>query len=82
MNLRAYLVVLFASLVALVAAAVAPPRAAVAAAGDEAVIERGSYLVLQVGMCVNCHGSGLKGEKLDFLAAGLPAAHFAPRTRS
>jgi cytochrome c553 len=79
MKLRAYLVVLLASLVALVAAAVAPPRAAVAAGGDEAVLERGRYLVQQVGMCLNCHGSGLKGAKLDFLAAGLPAAHFAPR---
>jgi mono/diheme cytochrome c family protein len=78
MNLRAYLVVLLGSLVALAAAAVAPSRAAVAA-GDEAALERGRYLVQQVGMCVNCHGSGLKGAKLDFLAADLPAAHFAPR---
>ncbi|MDB5042967.1 MAG: hypothetical protein JWN27_3693 [Candidatus Eremiobacteraeota bacterium] len=78
MNLRAYLVVLLGSLVALAAAAVAPPRAAVAA-GDEAALERGRYLVQQVGMCINCHGSGLKGAKLDFLAADLPAAHFAPR---
>ncbi|MDB5092640.1 MAG: hypothetical protein JWO85_741 [Candidatus Eremiobacteraeota bacterium] len=75
MNFRAYLVVLLGSLVALVTAAVAPPRAA----GDEAVLERGRYLVQQVGMCVNCHGSGLKGAKLEFLAADLPAAHFAPR---
>jgi cytochrome c553 len=78
MKLRAYLVVLLGSLVALVSAAVAPPRAA-AAAGDEAVLERGRYLVQQVGMCLNCHGSGLKGAKLEFLAADLPAAHFAPR---
>ena len=78
MNVRAYLVVLLGSLATLVAAAVAPPRAAVAA-GDEAVLERGRYLVQQVGVCVNCHGSGLKGAKLEFLAAGLPAAHFAPR---
>jgi mono/diheme cytochrome c family protein len=77
MNVRPYLVVLLGSLAALAAAAVAQPRAG--AAGDEAVIERGRYLVQQVGMCVNCHGSGLKGAKLEFLAAGLPVAHFAPR---
>jgi len=77
MNVRACLVVLLGSLVALAAAAVAPPRAA--AAGNEAVLERGRYLVQQVGMCVNCHGAGLKGANLEFLAAGLPVAHFAPR---
>jgi mono/diheme cytochrome c family protein len=77
MNARLSLVVLLGSLVALVAAAVAPPRAA--AAGDEAVVERGRYLVQQVGVCVACHGAGLKGAKIEFLAAGLPVAHFAPR---
>jgi cytochrome c553 len=77
MNVRLYLVVLLGSLAALVAAAAAPSQAG--AAGDEAVIERGRYLVEQVGMCVTCHGAGLKGAKLEFLAAGLPVAHFAPR---
>jgi cytochrome c553 len=83
MNARLSLVVLLGSLVALVAAAVAPPRAAAAGAGagagDEAVVERGRYLVEQVGVCVACHGAGLKGAKIEFLAAGLPVAHFAPR---
>ncbi len=77
MNVRPYLVVLLGSLVALVAAAIAPPRAV--AAGDGAVLERGRYLVQQVGTCVDCHGAGLKGAKLEFLAPGLPVAHFAPR---
>lgn len=66
---------------AFVALAVAVSSAARAqhAPVDTDQLERGRYLTLQVGMCVDCHGSSLHGAKLDFLAAGLPAAHYAPR---
>ena len=51
-------------------------RAATAAAER---FEHGRYLIQQVGMCADCHGSGLHGATLDFLAPGLPVARKAPR---
>ncbi|GAC1584645.1 MAG: hypothetical protein NVS3B7_19880 [Candidatus Elarobacter sp.] len=44
-------------------------------------VERGRYLVQSVGTCGNCHGPGLRGATLDFLAPGLPpaVARKAPR---
>ena len=59
------------------AVAAAAPRAA--ERGDLRAVERGRYLVHNVGMCVGCHGSSLNGATLDFLAPDLPAAHTAPR---
>ena len=52
-----------------------------AGAADDAALERGRYLVQNVGMCVNCHGVNLRGANLDFLAPGLPpaVARKAPR---
>ena len=52
-----------------------------AAASDTAKLERGRYLVENVGMCVNCHGANLRGANLAFLAPGLPpaVARHAPR---
>jgi cytochrome c553 len=52
-----------------------------AGAADEAKLERGRYIVQNVGMCVNCHGANLRGANLDFLAPGLPpaVARHAPR---
>ena len=45
----------------------------------EQLLDRGRYLTLNVGMCVDCHGSTLHGAKLDFLDPRLPAARYAPR---
>ena len=47
----------------------------------ESPLERGRYLVTRVGMCADCHGPGLRGANLDFLAPGLPpaVARKAPR---
>ncbi len=52
-----------------------------AGAAHDNVLERGRYLVQNVGMCVNCHGANLNGANLDFLAPGLPpaVARHAPR---
>jgi len=47
-------------------------------AAVEQRIEHGRYLIQQVGMCADCHGSGLHGATLDFLAPGLPVARRAP----
>jgi mono/diheme cytochrome c family protein len=53
--------------------------AARAAAAQAGRVEHGRYLVQQVGMCADCHGSALHGATLDFLAPGLPVARKAPR---
>ena len=47
----------------------------------ELSLERGRYLVTRVGMCADCHGPGLRGANLAFLAPGLPpaVARKAPR---
>lgn len=47
----------------------------------ETPLEHGRYLVQRVGMCADCHGPGLRGATLDFLAPGLPpaVARKAPR---
>lgn len=47
----------------------------------ESPLEHGRYLVTRVGMCADCHGPGLRGANLDFLAPGLPpaVARKAPR---
>jgi cytochrome c553 len=66
----------------IVAAAVLGGLAATrAGAADTAKLDRGRYLVENVGMCVNCHGANLHGANLDFLAPGLPpaVARHAPR---
>jgi mono/diheme cytochrome c family protein len=75
MSSRGLLVTAAALAVAVASAA----RAQTVAAPNPDQLERGRYLVQQVGMCVDCHGSSLHGSKLDFLAPGLPAAHAAPR---
>jgi mono/diheme cytochrome c family protein len=77
MRIRTWLAFMLGSLIAVAVVANAPPRAA--AQGDAGEIERGRYIVQRVGMCVNCHGAGLRGSKLDFLAPGLPVARTAPR---
>ena len=70
---------LFWALIATVTSAHLAVAQPVGARGTgEATLERGRYLVQNVGMCVDCHGSRLRGAKLDFLAPGLPAAHEAP----
>ncbi|MEO7040589.1 MAG: c-type cytochrome [Candidatus Elarobacter sp.] len=47
----------------------------------ETPLEHGRYLVQRVGMCADCHGPGLRGATLAFLAPGLPpaVARKAPR---
>ena len=50
------------------------PRAA-SAAGDATAVSRGVYLVHNVSMCADCHGTALTGLKQPFNApsiAGLP----------
>ena len=46
---------------------------------DARTIEHGRYLVQQAALCADCHGSRLHGDRLDFLAPGLPVARYAPR---
>lgn len=46
---------------------------------DARTIEHGRYLVQQAALCGDCHGSRLHGDRLDFLAPGLPVARYAPR---
>ncbi len=66
----------FALLLAVVATTTALSVIAPRAAGaDSAQVERGRYLVRQVGMCADCHGSALHGQTIDFLAPNLPVAH-------
>ena len=69
---------LLAAAAAALLGAAAPAQTA-GSAGDDAELARGRYLVRQVGMCIECHGSTLHGSRLDFLAPGLPAARVAPR---
>lgn len=47
----------------------------------ETPLERGRYLVQRVATCADCHGPGLRGATLAFLAPGLPpaVARKAPR---
>ena len=54
------------------------PRAAAAA---ETQLVRGRYIVQSIGNCADCHGPGLRGSTLAFLAPGLPpaVARKAPR---
>ena len=49
------------------------------APADARTIEHGRYLVQQAALCGDCHGSRLHGDRLDFLAPGLPVARYAPR---
>lgn len=68
---------LTATLAGLAFAAV--PVASRPAAPDPSLVARGRYLVEQVGLCSDCHGSHLSGARIDFLAPGLPVSYFAPR---
>lgn len=61
------------------AAAAALPLSSSPAPSDVRAIEHGRYLVQQAALCGDCHGSRLHGDRLDFLAPGLPVARYAPR---
>ena len=71
MSIRSLIVASCAGLA--VVAALLDPLASKARAA-ESPVEQGRYLVTRVGTCADCHGPGLRGANLDFLAPGLPPA--------
>ena len=72
-------IVLAPVVVAAVAAALVAALPSVRSIAAESAVQRGRYLVEDAGRCENCHGQGLHGAPLDFLAPGLPVARRAPQ---